>query len=53
VEFTLQHAKKKNRIWIGEHVTGLRQLKSNAFYIHPRTKDLPADTVRVVPFQRH
>jgi N-acetyl-anhydromuramyl-L-alanine amidase AmpD len=53
VEFTLQHAKKKNRTWIGEHVPGLRQMKSNVFYIHPRSKDLPADTVRIVPVRGH
>ena len=53
VDFTHRHAKKKNRIWIGEDAPGIRQMKSNAFYIHPRSKDLPAGTVGIVPARRH
>jgi uncharacterized protein DUF2272/N-acetylmuramoyl-L-alanine amidase-like protein len=53
VDFTLKHAQQKNRIWIGEHVPGLQQMKSNVFYIHPRTRDLPRDTVRIMPARQH
>ena len=46
-EFTLAFARKKNWTWLDS--TSLRQFQSNAFFVDNRVKDLPADTVRVVP----
>ena len=46
-EYTLQLAKIKKTIWIGER-SNLNQQK-NAFFIQPEFKDVPADAIKVEP----
>jgi uncharacterized protein YcbK (DUF882 family) len=47
-QYTEYFARTKKLTWIGE-VPNLNQEKSNAFFLDNRLKDLPADSIRIVP----
>jgi len=46
-DYTVRHARKKRWTWVGPR-PGLNQIRSNAFFIDNRVKNLPPDTVKVV-----
>jgi hypothetical protein len=46
--YTEQYAKSKKWTWVGE-IPNLHQVRANAFFIDNRVKNLPLDTVRVIP----